>query len=61
MGGFMAGHLLRHFELAAVLQVCGNAGRAEAVAVELDLNAGGNGPPLNHHVHVRLCEWQASR
>jgi hypothetical protein len=34
-GGFVASHLLRDFQLAAVLQVRGDAGGAEAVAADL--------------------------
>jgi hypothetical protein len=36
-GGFVISHLLRHFELAAIAQVFGNPGRAEAVGSRLFL------------------------
>jgi len=53
-GGFVAGHLLGDFELAAVLQVGGYAGCTEAVATDFGGDAGSQSPPLNHHVHVGL-------
>ena len=45
---------LRHFELAAILQICGDAGGAETAATDPCRDACGHGPPLNHPVHVGL-------
>jgi hypothetical protein len=52
--GLVAGHLLRHFQLAAVLQICRDAGGAEAVATDFRFDAGGDSAALNHHVDVGL-------
>ena len=41
-GRLVPGHLLRHFQLAAVLQVRGDAGGAEAVTQNLGLDVGGD-------------------
>src|ERR1022692_3852670 len=48
------GHLLRHFELAAVLQVSGNSGCAERMAPDQSLDAGSRSPAPDHEVHLRL-------
>jgi hypothetical protein len=53
-GGFVAGHLLSDFEFAAVLQVGGDAGGAEAMTTDPGCNAGCKRSALNHHVHVGL-------
>ena len=53
-GGLVVGDVLRRFELAIVLQVGGDAGRAERVVADLGLDAGGPGAPLNHPVGVLL-------
>jgi hypothetical protein len=39
-GALMVGHLLRDFQLAAVAQVLGDAGRAERVTADLRRDAG---------------------
>jgi hypothetical protein len=54
----VAGHLLGDLQLAAVLQLGGDAGGPEAVASDARLNAGGEGATLNHHVHVGLGQRQ---
>jgi hypothetical protein len=53
-GRFVAGHLLRDFELTAILQVRRDPGSAEAVATDLRPNSRRKRPALNHHVHVRF-------
>ena len=53
-GAFVVGHLLGDFEFAAVAEVFGDAGGAEAVAADLRLNPGGAGAPADHAVDVGL-------
>ena len=50
----MVGEVLRHFELAAVLQVRGNAGRAEGMVADPGLEAGGPRAALDHAIGVLL-------
>src|SRR5258708_2441818 len=45
---FVRGHGLSVFERAAGLEIGGDAGRAEHVAAELDLEAGFGRPPADH-------------
>src|SRR5437763_15625393 len=51
-GGFVPGHLLHEFQLAAVLQVGGNTNRTKTVVADSCRDARGVGPALDHHVHV---------
>jgi hypothetical protein len=57
---FMPGHLLGDFELAAVLQVRGDPGGAEAVGADFGPDAGGERPSLDHHVDVGLGQASAA-
>jgi hypothetical protein len=59
-GGFVAGHLLRDFELAAVAQILRDPGRAEGVATRLGGDAGVGRAPTDHAVDVRLAHGAAS-
>ncbi len=54
-GALVVRHLLRHFELAAVAQIFRDAGRAEAVAADLRLDAGVRGAAADHAVDVGLA------
>ncbi len=56
----MPGHPLSNLELAAVLEVGGDAGGTEAVSADLGADAGGLGTPLNYHVHVSLGQASAA-
>jgi hypothetical protein len=62
---FMRRHGLGVFQRAAHLEVGGDAGRAEHVATELDLEAGFGGAPADHAVGVnavhRFVGQRASR
>src|SRR5437660_3306989 len=60
-GGFVAGHLLRHFKLSAVLQIGGDARGAEAVAGDLRRDPGGLRATLDHRVDVLFRERRAVR
>src|ERR1700733_7782478 len=53
-GRFVAGHLLGHFELTAILEVGGDARGAEAVAGDSCCNAGGLRAALDHGVNILL-------
>jgi len=53
-GRLVVGHLLGDFELAAVLEIGGNAGGAEGVAADLRLDPGRQRPPSNHPPHIGL-------
>jgi hypothetical protein len=55
----MVRHLRGAFERAAVLEISGNAGRAERVVANARNNVGGFGAPLDHRVGVRLGQWTA--
>ena len=54
-GGFVVGHLLRHFEFAPVPQILRDAGGAEAVAAYFRLDARVEGAAADHAVHVGLA------
>ena len=56
----MAGHMLYHFELGAILKVGGDAGGAEAVGLTLVAQTSCFGPPLDHQVHIELVQGNAS-
>ncbi len=56
----MSGHVLRDFQLAAVLQVRRNSSGAEAVRGNLRLNPSISGPALNHGVKVGLGQGSAA-
>jgi len=51
---FVPGHLLRDFELAAILQVRRDARCPEAVAGDLRPDPGSNGAALDHGIDVLL-------
>jgi hypothetical protein len=53
-GGFVPGHLLRHFEFPPVLQIHGDPRRAEAVAGNLRRDARRGCPPPDHLVDLGL-------
>lgn len=55
----MAGHLLGDLQLAAVLQVGGDPGGAEAVGADLGSQSCSACPPLDHHVHIGLGQGSA--
>jgi hypothetical protein len=57
--GFVASHLLGDLELAAVLQVGGDAGGAEAVGADPGSQSWSACPPLDHHVHIGLGQGSA--
>jgi len=50
----MTGHGLSHFELAAVLQVIGDARRAEAVGADFGAYAGVERPALDSRMDIGL-------
>ena len=50
----VVGHLLGDFELAAVLEISGDARGAEGVAADLRLDPGRQRPPANHPPHIGL-------
>ena len=50
----MRGHLLRHFQLAAILQVRGNSGCAERVAPDQSPYSRASGAAPDHEVDLRL-------
>lgn len=52
--GFMACHLLGDLQLATVLQVGGDSGRAEAVGADSGPQACTSRPLLDHHVNIGL-------
>ena len=49
----MVGDLLRHFEFAAVLQIGGDAGRAESMIANPRFDAGRFGAPADNGVTAR--------
>ena len=53
-GRLVIGHLLRHFELAAVPQVLRDPGRAKAVTADFGAHASIFGTPADHAVSVCL-------
>ena len=53
-GAFVVGHLLGDFEFAAVAEVFGDAGGAEAVAADSGFDTGVGGASANHAVDVGL-------
>ena len=55
----MGGHLLGEFELAAVLEVIGNAGGAKTVIARLAADAGLAQTAADHAVGARLIEGPA--
>ena len=57
----MAGHLLGDLQLAAVLQVGGDHGGAEAVGADFGSQSCSACPPLDHHVHIGLGQGSAIR
>src|ERR1039457_4518683 len=52
--GFVRGHLLRHFQLAAVFEVRGNSGCAERVAPDQGFYSRAAGAAPDHEVDLRL-------
>ena len=54
-GAFVVGHLLGDFEFAAVAEVFGDAGGAEAVSADSGVDASGAGPASGHEVDVGLA------
>jgi hypothetical protein len=50
----MISDMLRHFQLATVLKIRGDAGSAEGVIADLRLDTGGLRAPLDHAVGVLL-------
>src|ERR1022692_117879 len=52
--GFVRGHLLRHFQLAAVFEVRGNSGCAERVAPDQGFYSRTTGAAPDHEVDLRL-------
>jgi hypothetical protein len=52
--GLVVGDVLRVFEHALVLEVCGDAGRAEGIAADAGLDARRLRAPLNHAVGVHV-------
>jgi hypothetical protein len=50
----MIGDMLRHFQLATVLKIRGDAGSAEGMIADLRLDAGGFRASLDHAVGVLL-------
>ncbi len=55
----MTGHVLGNFQLAAILEVGGDPGSAEAVGTDLGSEPRGFGAFLNHQVHVGLGQGSA--
>jgi hypothetical protein len=51
-GRLMIGDMLRHFQLATVLKLRGDAGSTEGMIADLRLDAGGFRAPLDHAVGV---------
>jgi hypothetical protein len=58
---FMIGNLLRHFQLAAVLQISGDAGRPESMIADARLYAGGFRPALDDAIGVLLAGLSVNR
>lgn len=56
---FMTGHVLSDLQLAAILEVGCDAGRAEAVGADLGSQPGRFGPFLNHQMNIGLGQGSA--
>jgi hypothetical protein len=54
-------HLRGFFERAAVLQISGDAGRAESMIADARGDTGGTGAPLDHRIGVRLGQGSAGQ
>ncbi|HUE02881.1 MAG TPA: hypothetical protein VMR62_25160 [Bryobacteraceae bacterium] len=50
----MPGHLLRNFQLAAILEVRRDTGRSEAVATDPRRDVGSDGAALDHRLDIPL-------
>ena len=56
----MAGHVLGDLQLAAILEVGGDAGGSEAVGADLCFQLRGPGAFLNYQMHIGLGQGIAS-